>query len=69
MFFIYNLWILIVSIWNINSFVPTLNTQLYETYKYTNIQFMHVYAHTNKKDIHSIGNSMADKLAYDAINN
>lgn len=30
---------------------------------------MHVYAHTNKKDIHSIGNAMADKLAYDAINN
>jgi hypothetical protein len=29
---------------------------------------MHVYAHTNKKDIHSIGNAMADKLAYDAIN-
>jgi len=23
--------------------------QLYQTYKDTNIQFMHVYAHTNKK--------------------
>jgi len=30
---------------------------------------MGVYAHTNKKDIHSIGNAMADKLAYDSVIN
>ncbi len=28
-----------------------------------NIQFIHVYSHTNKKDKHSIGNSKADELA------
>ena len=28
---------------------------------------MHIYSHTNKKDIHSIGNSEADKLAYKAV--
>jgi ribonuclease HI len=38
--------------------------QLYETYKDTNVQFMHIYAHTNQKDKHSIGNAMADKLAF-----
>lgn len=55
--------------WKNNIPNQDLVKQLYETYKNTNIQFMHVYAHTNKKDIHSIGNAMADKLAYDAINN
>ena len=53
--------------WKNNIPNEDLVKQLYETYKHTNIQFMHVYAHTNKKDIHSIGNAMADKLAYDAI--
>ena len=37
--------------------------KLYYTYKNTSIQFLHVYSHTNKKDIHSIGNQNADKLA------
>lgn len=55
-------------LWKNNIPNQELVKQLYETYKNTNIQFMHVYAHTNKKDIHSIGNAMADKLAYDAIN-
>lgn len=54
--------------WKNNIPNQDLVKQLYETYRDTNIQFMHVYAHTNKKDIHSIGNAMADKLAYDAIN-
>tara|TARA_Y100001970_G_scaffold288329_1_gene415310 strand:- start:751 stop:1389 length:639 start_codon:yes stop_codon:yes gene_type:complete len=31
-------------------------------YKY-NIQLKHVYSHTNRKDVHSKGNSYADKLA------
>ena len=56
------------DLWKNNIPNQDLVKQLYETYKNTNIQFMHVYAHTNKKDIHSIGNAMADKLAYDAIN-
>jgi len=38
--------------------------QLYETYKNTNVQFTHIYAHTNKKDVHSLGNAKADQLAY-----
>ena len=33
----------------------------------TNIQFIHVKAHTNKQDIHSCGNDNADKLANIAI--
>ena len=37
--------------------------KLYYTYKNTSIQFLHVYSHTNKKDIHSVGNQNADKLA------
>jgi len=57
------------DLWKNNIPNQDLVKQLYETYKDTNIQFMHVYAHTNKKDIHSIGNAMADKLAYDAVNN
>lgn len=55
--------------WKNNIPNQDLVKQLYETYKDTNIQFMHVYAHTNKKDIHSIGNAMADKLAYDSVIN
>ena len=55
--------------WKNNIPNQELVKQLYETYKDTNIQFMHVYAHINKKDIHSIGNEIADKLDYDAVNN
>ena len=36
--------------------------------KQTCIYFIHIAAHTNKKDIHSIGNSIADKLARQSIN-
>ena len=36
-----------------------------DTYKNTSFKFIHVYAHTKKKDIHSIGNQHADKLAYE----
>lgn len=36
--------------------------------KMSNIKFHHVLAHTNKQDIHSIGNDKADKLANEAIN-
>ena len=41
--------------------------KLYYTYKDTSFKFIHVYAHTNKKDIHSIGNQRADRLAQDSI--
>lgn len=38
--------------------------QLYELYSpHKNIYFKHVLAHTNKQDIHSIGNRHADLLA------
>jgi ribonuclease HI len=40
----------------------------YEMYKdNTNIQFIHIKAHTNNTDIHSFGNDNADKLANIAI--
>lgn len=35
--------------------------------KKKNIKLIHIKAHTNKKDIHSYGNSQADNLAYKAI--
>ena len=31
--------------------------------KYSNIRFIHIEAHTNKTDIHSLGNAKADELA------
>ena len=37
---------------------------IYNIYnKYNHIYFIHILAHTNNTDIHSIGNSYADKLA------
>ena len=40
----------------------------YETYYKThNVQFKHVKAHTQNKDIHSVGNFYADKLANDSL--
>jgi ribonuclease HI len=42
----------------------------YELYKnYNNVYFIHIKAHTNNQDIHSIGNYYADKLANDALKN
>ena len=32
-----------------------------------NVQFMHIKAHTNNQDVHSLGNDGADKLANKAI--
>ena len=37
------------------------------TKNFNHIKFNHVYSHTNKTDIHSIGNSYADKLARKSI--
>jgi ribonuclease HI len=42
--------------------------KLYELYnKHKNLKLKHIKAHTNLKDVHSIGNSNADKLAYNAL--
>uniref|UniRef100_A0A6C0DRI2 ribonuclease H n=1 Tax=viral metagenome TaxID=1070528 RepID=A0A6C0DRI2_9ZZZZ len=41
---------------------------IYELYKNkSNIEFIHIQAHTKKNDVHSIGNFYADKLANEAI--
>ena len=41
---------------------------LYESCsQYKNLQFLHVRAHTNKKDKHSLGNENADLLARNAV--
>ena len=50
--------------------IPNLELvkQVYELYKDTNVQFMHVDAHTNRMDPHSIGNRHADALATYALN-
>ena len=41
---------------------------LYESCsQYENLQFLHIKAHTNKKDTHSIGNNNADLLARNAV--
>ena len=43
--------------------------QIYNIIKnYNFIKFHHVYSHTNKTDIHSIGNDYADKLARESLN-
>lgn len=42
--------------------------EIYTLYKnISNVRFKHIMAHTGKKDIHSIGNDGADKLANKAI--
>jgi len=42
--------------------------QVYEMYRNEqNVQFTHIRAHTENQDIHSIGNSHADRLANEAI--
>jgi len=42
--------------------------RVYELYKDTSVQFIHVDAHTNRMDIHSVGNRHADALATLALN-
>jgi len=54
--------------WNVDIPNKDLVKKAYELYKNkSNIQFFHIKAHTNKTDIHSIGNDNADKLANLAI--
>ena len=37
--------------------------ELYLKYNKVSINLIHINSHTNKKDVHSLGNAMADKLA------
>lgn len=54
--------------WNVTIPNKELVKKGYELYKSeNNVVFMHIKAHTNKNDIHSIGNDCADKLANQAI--
>ena len=51
--------------WNVDIPNKELVKTAYELYKdhSTNVRFIHIRAHTQKTDIHSIGNDQADKLA------
>ena len=54
--------------WNVDIPNKDLVKTAYELYKdKLNVQFIHVKAHTNNRDIHSVGNDNADKLANIAI--
>jgi ribonuclease HI len=54
--------------WNVDIPNKDLVKTAYDLYKdKLNIQFIHIKAHTNNTDIHSIGNDNADKLANMAI--
>jgi ribonuclease HI len=50
--------------------IPNLELvkRVYELYKDSPVQFMHVDAHTNRMDPHSVGNRHADALATMALN-
>ena len=39
----------------------------YELYSGTNVEFIHVMAHTGNTDVHSLGNKEADRLAKNAV--
>jgi ribonuclease HI len=41
--------------------------KIYEMYKNTGVDFIHIKAHTKNDDVHSIGNYYADKLANDSL--
>jgi len=54
--------------WNVDIPNKDMVKKAYEMYKNKlNIKFIHIKAHTNNTDIHSIGNDNADKLANRAI--
>ena len=53
--------------WNVDIPNKELVKKAYELYMGKNVQFIHIRAHTNNTDIHSIGNDSADKLANMAI--
>jgi ribonuclease HI len=39
----------------------------YELYSGTNVEFIHVMAHTGNTDVHSLGNKEADRMATNAL--
>ena len=42
--------------------------RIYETFlDKSNVQFIHIEAHTDKKDVHSLGNAVADSLANNSV--
>lgn len=54
--------------WNVDMPNKELVKKAYELYKdKSNVKFIHIKAHTNNTDVHSIGNENADKLATLAI--
>jgi len=54
--------------WNVDIPNKDLVKKAYEMFKNKpNVKFIHIKAHTNNTDIHSIGNDNADKLANHAI--
>ena len=54
--------------WKVDIPNKELVKSAYEMYKdKSNIQFIHIKAHTNHTDVHSIGNAHADALANQAI--
>lgn len=58
------------SNWEKNIPNKELVMEIFNIYKNnTNLILKHIKAHTNAKDVHSIGNANADKLAYNAITN
>ena len=55
--------------WNVDIPNKELVKKTFELYNNKlNVQFMHIKAHTNNLDIHSIGNKYADKLATMVLN-
>ena len=55
--------------WNVDIPNKELVKKTFEIYNNKlNVQFMHIKAHTNNSDIHSIGNKYADKLATMPLN-
>ena len=65
----YNLLIIFVNCPNKKNITnKELVNKIYNIYKNNdNLMLKHIHAHTNKKDIHSIGNAKADELANLAI--
>jgi len=43
-------------------------SEIVESIKGLNVEFQHIYSHTNLKDVHSLGNQSADSLARISIN-
>lgn len=53
--------------WKIDIPNKEMVKKAYELYSVTNVEFIHVMAHTKNTDIHSLGNKEADRLATNAV--